>query len=48
MAGKNLPADRIAQALGVLMGLALAKFERRETGGRPVEFWFASKREGKP
>jgi hypothetical protein len=41
MAGKNLPADRIAQALGVLLGLNLARFERRETGGRPVELWFA-------
>jgi hypothetical protein len=44
MAGKNLPADRITQALGVLLGLNLARFERRETGGRPVELWFATRR----
>lgn len=44
MAGKNLAADRIAQALGVLLSLNLARFERRETGGRPVELWFGVRR----
>ena len=44
MAGKNLSADRITQALGVLLGMNLARFERRSTGGRLVELWFAATR----
>lgn len=46
LVGKNVPAERISQALGVLLGLNLARFERRETGGRPVELWFATHRRG--
>ena len=41
MVGPRLPADRIGQALGVLLGLELARAEKRETAGRPVELWFA-------
>lgn len=47
MAGKNLPADRIGHALGVLLGLNLARFERKETGGRPSELWHAVKSQGR-
>ncbi len=43
-AGKNLPADRIGQALGVLLSAGLACFETRETAGRPAEVWFARSR----
>ena len=43
MSGKNLPADRIAQALGVLLEAGRARFVRsNETGGRPAETWFAT------
>ncbi len=42
LVGKNLAAERISQALGVLLGLNLARFERRDTGGRPAELWFAT------
>ena len=41
MVGKNLPSDRIGQALGVLLGLGLARWEKQNTPGRPVELWFA-------
>ncbi len=44
MAGKNLPADRIARALGVLLSAGLAGPETRETGGRPAEVWLARRR----
>jgi hypothetical protein len=40
MAGKNLPADRIGQALGLLAQMGLARCEARDTGGRPSEQWF--------
>jgi hypothetical protein len=45
MAGKNLAADRLARALGVLVSAGLARSETRETGGRPAELWFACGRE---
>lgn len=41
MVGKNLPADRIGQALGLLAQMGLARCESRDTGGRPSELWFA-------
>jgi len=44
--GKNTPSERIAQALGVLLGLRLARFDRSDTGGRPVELWIATPRGG--
>lgn len=41
MVGKSMPADRITQALGVLLRVGLAQSEQRNTGGRPAEVWFA-------
>jgi hypothetical protein len=42
--GKNQPADRIGRALGLLLQHHLARCDRRETGGRPAERWFAARR----
>ncbi|QEL14114.1 hypothetical protein PX52LOC_00978 [Limnoglobus roseus] len=39
--GRNLPANKIGQALGVLLLAGLARSEPRSTGGRPAEVWFA-------
>jgi hypothetical protein len=41
--GRNRSGDRIGAALALLMGKGRAKVELRETGGRPVEIWFATK-----
>jgi hypothetical protein len=41
---RHQSADRIARALGLLLQHGLARCERQETGGRPVERWFATKR----
>jgi hypothetical protein len=38
---RNASADRIGRALGLLLQHGLARCERQETGGRPVERWFA-------
>lgn len=44
MVGARLPADRIGDALGVLLRASLARFEKRGgKGGRPSELWFAVK-----
>jgi hypothetical protein len=37
---RNVSADRIARALGLLLQHNLARVERQETGGRPSERWF--------
>lgn len=42
LAGKNMPADRIESAFGVLLESGLARCERRDTSGRPAEYWFAT------
>jgi phage/plasmid primase-like uncharacterized protein len=39
--GRNKDAQAIGPALDLLAQKELAKCERRETGGRPVEWWFA-------
>lgn len=44
LAGKHLTADRIGQALGVLLSAGLAHTETRVTAGRPAEVWFARSR----
>jgi hypothetical protein len=46
--GRNQNADRIGRALGVLLEVRLARFERvsGEAGGRPSELWFAVKLSG--
>ena len=44
LAGKNLPEERISDALGVLLQNRLARTEARSTGGRPAEVWFACAR----
>jgi hypothetical protein len=41
MVGRSTPADRIGQALGVLLSAELARRETRATTGRPAEVWFA-------
>jgi hypothetical protein len=46
--GKHLPANKIAQALGVLLEQHLANRVVQETGGRPVELWFSTARRAKP
>jgi hypothetical protein len=39
---RNVPADRIGRALGLLLQHKLARFERQPgTSGRPAERWFA-------
>jgi hypothetical protein len=45
--GKHLAANKIAQALGVLLEQHLANRVVRETGGRPVELWFSTARRAK-
>lgn len=40
-AGKNIPAVRIGTALAALEAGTLARSEKRKTGGRDVEVWFA-------
>jgi hypothetical protein len=40
--GRHQSRDRIAAALQLLAANGLAHSETRETGGRPVEIWFAS------
>jgi hypothetical protein len=44
--GRHQPSERIGRALGLLLQHRLARFERQETGGRPVERWFATR--GRP
>jgi uncharacterized protein DUF3987 len=39
--GRNRSADQIGIALGLLLKTGRAKFETRQTGGRPVETWSA-------
>jgi hypothetical protein len=46
MTGRNYAADRIGQALGVLLQAGRARTETRETGGRPAEVWIAVRRGG--
>jgi hypothetical protein len=41
MVGVRVPADRIGQVLELLARAGLARHERRDTGGRPAELWFA-------
>ena len=45
-AGKHLTGQRIGQALGALLAAGLARFEVRQTGGRPSEHWFAQPQGG--
>ena len=40
--GRNRPSDQIGTALAMLLKLGRAKFETRQTGGRPVETWSAT------
>jgi len=40
--GRNASEGRIAEALGILARLGLARVEKRSTGGRPAEVWFAT------
>jgi hypothetical protein len=39
---RNVAGGRIDDALATLLGMGLARFEKRETGRRPSEVWFAS------
>jgi hypothetical protein len=39
--GRNKAGDDIARALGVLVRPGLAQFETEQSGGRPVERWYA-------
>jgi hypothetical protein len=39
--GRNQSSDRIGRALGLLLEHKLVRRERRDTGGRPAERWFA-------
>jgi hypothetical protein len=43
--GRNQSSDRIGRALGLLLHHRLARCERQDTGGRPVERWFAARRQ---
>jgi hypothetical protein len=43
---RNTSAERIGQALGLLLQHKLARQEKVETGGRPSERWFATARKG--
>ena len=40
--GRNRPSDQISAALVMLLKLSRAKYETKQTGGRPVETWFAT------
>jgi hypothetical protein len=40
---RNLSADRIGRALGLLLKHRLVRTEQEQTGGRPAERWFATK-----
>ena len=46
--GRNQPANKIGQALGVLLQAGLAHPEQRTTGGRPAEVWVATGAGGSP
>jgi hypothetical protein len=39
--GRNRSSGQISTALATLLKLGRAKFEMKQTGGRPVETWFA-------
>jgi hypothetical protein len=39
--GRHQSAERIGRALGLLLEYRVARFERTQTGGRPLEHWFA-------
>ena len=39
--GRHLSSDRIGRALGILIEHKLVCFETEQTGGRPLERWFA-------
>jgi hypothetical protein len=41
---RHLASDRIGKALALLAEHHLARFEKRQTGGRPEERWFACRR----
>jgi hypothetical protein len=43
--GRHQSSDRIGRALGLLLQHRLARREQQETGGRPAERWFATKKE---
>jgi hypothetical protein len=40
--GRHQSAERVNQALGLMLESQLARFERYQTGGRPSQRWFAS------
>jgi hypothetical protein len=40
--GRNRSVDRIGAALALLQQKGRAKAEMKETGGRPLEIWFAT------
>lgn len=40
--GRNRPSEQIGIALALLLKMGLAKFETKQTGGRPVETWLAT------
>src|SRR5262249_38250638 len=42
MFARNLTGGRLGAALDLLRSSDLARVESRQTGGRPVETWFAS------
>jgi hypothetical protein len=43
--GRNQSSERIGRALGLLLQGRLVRREQQETGGRPVERWFAGNRQ---
>ena len=46
MTGRNYSAERIGQALALLLQAGRARAENRKTGGRPAEVWVAINRGG--
>jgi Protein of unknown function (DUF3987) len=44
--GRHRSADQISTALSLLFNTSRAKFETKQTGGRPVETWSATERGG--
>lgn len=40
--GRHRSSDQIGVALAMLSNMGRAKFETKQTGGRPVETWFAA------